>query len=133
MVGVDIDSERTGNRVVTGVQSLQTTHCVLIMEQPPLAVDDAAPRWRVSVALTLRDSALGPGLLEAMLPAVVVGPILHRRQIVAIAYYPSYVLRWEWWFESDAGRARAQVWLHPGVSAHKKVGIWVLPTMQVEP
>ena len=133
MQGVDIDSERKENLVGIDSNVIPSSHCVLIMEQSPLSVDDPAPRWRTSVTLTLRDLFLGPGTLQVTLPAVYVGPILHRRQVVAVAHYPGAVLRWDWRFESDNGRARANVWLHPGMSAREKAGIFVLPTLEIEP
>jgi len=133
MQGVDIDSERKENLVRTDANLNVSNHCVLIMEQSPLSVDDPAPRWRTSVTLTLRDPALGQEALQVTLPAVYVGPILHRRQVVAVAHYPGAVMHWEWRFESDNGRARASVWLHPGTSARDKAGILVLPTLEIEP
>jgi hypothetical protein len=133
MLGIDIDSERKQNSVSTEGPLPLSTHCVLIMEQPAMSIDDAAPTWRVSVRLIIRDPILGQEDLEASLPAVIVGPILHHRQVVAVARYPSPVARWEWTFESDDGRARARVWLHPGQSERAVAGIFVLPTLQVQP
>jgi len=126
--GVVIDSEAKEN-VIRVDAGLPSTHCVLIVEPQALQVDDAAPVWRVSVDITLRDLALGPELLVATMPTVMVGPIMHRRQIAAIARYPGFVAEWVWRFESDAGRARARVWLHPGESVRDQCGIIVMPTV----
>lgn len=124
--GVLIDSEAKENvvRVDTGLPS---THCALIIEPQALQIDDPAPVWRVSVDVTLRDPALGSEPLVATLPTVMVGPVMHRRQVAAIARYPGFVSEWVWRFESDAGRARARVWLHPGESVRDQCGIIVLP------
>jgi hypothetical protein len=124
--GVLIDSEAKEN-VVRVDAGLPSTHCVLIVEPQALQVDDAAPVWRVSVDITLRDPSLGPEPFVATLPTVVVGPVMHRRQIVAMARYPAFVAEWVWRFESDAGRARARVWLHPGESVRDQCGIVVMP------
>jgi len=123
----EIDSERERNVVKTFAANEPWTHCVVIMEQPPLEGDDPPPQWRVSVTLTLRDPELGLGSFEADLPMVVVGPLIHKRQIVAVAKYPSIVLAWAFRFESDAGRAKALVWLHPGASPMGDCGIFVVP------
>ncbi|TKC94579.1 hypothetical protein [Polyangium fumosum] len=128
MVGVHIDSEQKENRVEADA-GLPSNHCVLIVEPAPLNVDDAAPVWRVSVDVVLRDPALGNEVLTATLPAVLIGPIIHKRQVTAIARYPAPVARWVWRFESDAGRARARVWLHPGESTRGECGISVVPAM----
>lgn len=123
--GVLIDSEANENIV----RAVGGTHCVLIVEPQALQVDDAAPVWRVSVDVELRDPVLGSDLLSATLPTVMVGPVMHRRQIVAVARYPAFVWEWVWRFESDAGRARARVWLHPGESVRDQCGIFVLPAV----
>ena len=128
MVGVHIDSEQKENRVEADA-GLPSNHCVLIVEPAPLHVDDVAPVWRVSVDVVLRDPALGNEVLTATLPAVLIGPIIHKRQVTAIARYPAPVARWVWRFESDAGRARARVWLHPGESTRGECGISVVPAM----
>jgi hypothetical protein len=125
MLGVLIDSEAKEN--VVRVEAV-STHCVLIIEPEALQVDDPTPIWRVSVEVSLLDSALGPEPLLATLPTVLVGPIMHQRQVAAIARYPAFVARWAWRFESDAGRARARVWLHPGESVRDQCGIAVLPS-----
>lgn len=124
--GVVIDSEAKEN-IVRVDAGLPSTHCVLIVEPQALQVDDPAPLWRVSVDVTLRDLALGPEPLVATLPTVMVGPVMHRRQVAAIARYPAFVAEWVWRFESDDGRARARVWLHPGESVRDQCGIFVMP------
>ncbi|MDI1451870.1 hypothetical protein [Polyangium sp. 6x1] len=122
----EIDSEARQNIVETEPQFGPSTHCVVIMEQPPLMGDEPPPQWRVSATLALRDKALGKGALLADLPTVVVGPLIHKRQVVAIAKYPSSVDRWSFRFESDAGRATARVWLHPGTSPVTECGLFVV-------
>lgn len=124
--GVLIDSEAKEN-VVRVDAGLPSTHCVLIVEPQALQIDEPAPIWRVSVDVNLRDPALGPEAVEATLPTVLVGPMMHRRQVAAIARYPAFVAEWVWRFESDNGRARARVWLHPGHSVRDHCGIFVLP------
>lgn len=123
--GVLINSEAAEN-IVRVDAGLPSTHCVLIIEPKPLPVDDPAPFWRVSVDVTLHDPALGLEPLVATLPTVIVGPVMHRRQVAAIARYPGFVSEWTWRFESDAGRAQALVWLHPGESVRNDCGIIVL-------
>jgi hypothetical protein len=124
----EIDSERERNVVATDPANGPWTHCAVIMEQPPLEGDDPPPQWRVSATLTLRDPlSLGPMPFQADLPTVIVGPIIHKRQIVALAKYPGIVLVWSFRFESDAGRAKALVWLHPGFSPMGECGIFVVP------
>lgn len=124
--GVVIDSEAKEN-VIRVDAGLPSTHCVLIVEPQALQVDDPAPVWRVSVDVTIKDPALGSEPLVATLPTAMVGPIMHRRQVAAIARYPAFVAEWVWRFESDAGRARARVWLHPGESVRDQCGIFVMP------
>ena len=124
---VEIDSERERNVVATDPANTAWNHCVVIMEQPPLEGDDPPPQWRISATLTLRDPLLGPAPLQADLPTVIVGPLIHKRQIVALAKYPGTVLVWSFRFESDAGRAKALVWLHPGISPTGDCGIFVVP------
>jgi hypothetical protein len=127
IAGAEIDSERTTNVVETDPTLGSSTHCVVIMEQPPLDVEDPSPRWRISATLTLRDSAaLGPDPILADLPVVVVGPLVHKRQIMAVARYPGRVFKWSFRFESDNGRAKARVWLHPGTSTTGECGIFVV-------
>lgn len=130
MQGVLIDSEAKENVARTDI-GIPSTHCVLIMEPQPLQVDDPAPVWRVSLDVVLHDPILGPDPFVTTLPAVVIGPIMHRRQVAAMARYPAFVAEWVWRFESDAGRARARVWLHPGESARDACGIFVLHSMLV--
>lgn len=124
--GVLVDSEAKEN-VIRVDAGLPSTHCVLIVEPQVLQVDDPAPVWRVSVDITIRDPALGSGPLVATLPTAMVGPMMHRRQVAAIARYPGFVAEWIWRFESDNGRARARVWLHPGESVRDQCGIFVMP------
>lgn len=125
----EIDSENKINVVETDPQFGPWTHCVVIMEQPPLQGDNPPPTWRLSATLTLRDPSIdaGPEPMQADLPTVMVGPLIHRRQIVALAKYPGEVSRWTFRFESDYGRARARVWLHPGISPTGECGIFVVP------
>lgn len=123
--GVLINSEAQEN-IVRVNAGLPSTHCVLIVEPDALPVDDPAPFWRISVDVTLCDPALGLEPLVATLPTVILGPIMHRRQVAAIARYPGFVSEWTWRFESDYGRARALVWLHPGESVRNHCGIIIL-------
>jgi hypothetical protein len=124
----EIDSEKERNVVETNPQFGPWTHCVVIMEQPPLDGDEPPPQWRISATLTFRDpAAFGSDPVLADLPTVVVGPLIHKRQVVALAKYPGSVLKWSFRFESDAGRAKARVWLHPGVSSTGECGIFVVP------
>ncbi|MRG98473.1 hypothetical protein [Polyangium spumosum] len=122
----EIDSEKAMNVVETDPDFGASNHCVIIMEQPPLDGEDPAPRWRVSATLTLRDAVLGPDSIQADLPVVVVGPLVHKRQIMAVARYPGRVVKWSFRFESDDGRAKARVWLHPGSSLMGECGIFVV-------
>lgn len=122
----EIDSEARQNVVETATTRARWTHCVVIMEQPPLLGDEPPPQWRISVTLTLEDPYLGPEPVLADLPTVIVGPLIHKRQIVAIAKYPSNVSKWSFRFESDAGRAAARVWLHPGYSPVTECGLFVV-------
>jgi len=122
----EIDSEKATNVVKTDPQFGMSNHCVVIMEQPPLLGEANIPRWRIAVTLILQDTTLGPDPLEADLPTVMVGPLVRKRQIVAIAKYPGRVVQWAFRFESDEGRSKARVWLHPGFSAHVDCGIFVV-------
>ncbi len=124
--GVLINSEAKEN-VIRVDAGLPSTHCVLIVEPEALQIHAPAPVWRVSVDIALRDLSLGTEPLVATLPTVMVGPVMHRRQVAAIARYPGFVAEWAWRFESDAGRARARVWLHPGESVRDQCGIFVMP------
>ncbi len=123
----EIDSEKTSNVVETDPNFGMSTHCVVIMEQPPLFGEAQAPRWRISATLRLQDPVLGPDPVLADLPVVVVGPLVHKRQIMAVARYPGRVVQWTFRFESDEGRAKALVWLHPGISVTGECGIFVVP------
>lgn len=127
----EIDSEKPSNVVETDPTFGASTHCVVIMEQPPLDGEDPPPRWRISVTLLLRDAVLGPDPILADLPVVVVGPLVHKRQIMAVARYPGRVSQWTFRFESDEGRAKARVWLHPGSSLTGECGIFVIPHSSV--
>ncbi len=122
----EIDSEARQNSVDTGQKFGRWTHCTVIMEQPPLWGDEPLPQWRISVTLTLFDGRFGAEPLLADLPTVIVGPLIHKRQVVAIAKYPSIVSKWSFRFESDAGRAAARVWLHPGFSLVTDCGLFVV-------
>ncbi|MDI1445943.1 hypothetical protein [Polyangium sp. 6x1] len=128
MVSVtEIDSEKERNVVETDPALEPSNHCVVIMEQLPLTYHEPAPTWRVSVALTIRDAGVfGKLSIQADLPTVIIGPLLLKRQIVAVARYPGRVASWSFRFESDAGRAKALVWLHPGVSPTDQCGIHVV-------
>ncbi|MDI3291910.1 hypothetical protein [Polyangium sp. 15x6] len=122
----EIDSEAKQNVVETDAQYGPWTHCVVIMEQPPLWGDALPPEWRVSATLTLVDPLFGKDPVLADLPTVVVGPLIHKRQVVAMARYPGRVAKWSFRFESDAGRATARVWLHPGNAPVVDCGIFVV-------
>lgn len=122
----EIDSEARQNVVDTGKTFGRWTHCTIIMEQPPLLGEAPPPQWRISVTLTIVDAFLGPEPLLANLPTIIVGPLIHKRQIVAIAKYPSIVSKWSFLFESDAGRATARVWLHPGSAPVTECGLFVV-------
>ncbi len=122
----EIDSEARQNVVDTGPKFGRWTHCAVIMEQPPLLGDEPAPQWRISVTLTLVDGRFGPEPLLADLPTIIIGPLIHKRQIVAIAKYANIVSKFSFRFESDAGRAAARVWLHPGFSLVTDCGLFVV-------
>lgn len=122
----EIDSEAKQNVVETDPQFGPSTHCVVIMEQPTLLGDEPPPRWQVSATLTLQDAALGKEAVVATLPTVIVGPLVQKRQIVAMAKYPNPVVKWSFRFWSDAGRATARVWLHPGNAPVTECGIFVV-------
>lgn len=129
MLAVELDSEKKENKAITEPQIIISNQCVLIMEPAPLQILERAPIWRVSVEVVLRDPVLGAEDLRAMLPAASLGPIMHTRQVVAVARYPSSVCQWVWFFESSAGRAKAKVWLHPVNAPHCDIGVFVLPTL----
>jgi len=118
----EIDSEQATNVVKTNPKFGTSNHCVVIMEQPPLFGEATIPSWRIAVTLTLRDPRLGLDMLEADLPTVIVGPLVHKRQIVAIAKYPGRVIQWSFRFGSDEGRAKARGWFPPGVSSPRCCG-----------
>ncbi|WP_170320047.1 hypothetical protein [Polyangium spumosum] len=122
----EINSESKHNVVESDPQFGPSTHCVVIIEQPPLMGDEPPPQWRVSATLTLLDPVFGKEALLATLPTVIVGPLIQKRQVVAMAKYPSPVERWTFRFASDAGRATARVWLHPGNSPVTECGIFVV-------
>jgi len=123
---VEIDSEKDSNVVETDPQFGPSTHCVVIIEQPPLLGRARLPRWRVAATLTLHDAVFGPEPMLADLPAVIVGPLIQKRQVVAIARYPVAVSKWSFRFDSDEGRSKGLVWLHPGTSVSHKCGIVVV-------
>jgi len=124
---VEIDSERKINVVETDPLFGPSNHCTVIIEQPPLVGRAEPPRWRVSATLTLRDPfVFGTDPLLATLPTVIVGPLIHKRQVVALGKYPDRVWKWSFRFESDEGRAKGLVWLHPGFSPHGDCGIFVV-------
>lgn len=128
MVGAtEIDSEKDRNVVETDPSLDPSNHCVVIMEQLPMTYHDPPPTWRVSVALTIRDPLVfGKTPMQVDLPTVIIGPLILKRQAVAVARYPGRVTLWSFRFESDAGRAKALVWLHPGVSPTDQCGIEVV-------
>lgn len=124
---VEIDSEKEINLVETEPQFGPSSHCVVIMEQPPLFGRTAMlPRWRVSATLTIRGEPFYPDQVIADLPTVVVGPLVHKRQVVAVAKYPGLVSKWSFHFQSDEGRAKGLVWLLPGNSTLNECGIFVV-------
>ena len=123
--GAEIDSEAKKNEIVVSLNSY-VNHCVVIMEQGPIELDAAAPRWRISATLFFHDVLLGRRI-EADLPFVTIRPLEHKRQIVAIAKAPLAVLQWTFRFESDEGRAKAMVWIVPGTSTASECGIFEVP------
>lgn len=123
--GAEIDSEAKKNELVVSLNSY-TNQCVVIMEQGPIDLDAAAPRWRISATLFFHDVLLGRRL-EADLPFMTIRPLEHTRQIVAIVKAPLAVLRWTLRFESDEVRAKAMVWLVPGTSTASECGIFEVP------
>ena len=88
--------------------------------------DATAPHWRISASLLVADEDLGVNI-EADLAVITIRPIQHKRQIVAIAKVPMIVSKWTFRFESDAGRAKAMVWLVPGISMPFECGIFEVP------
>ncbi|MDC3959211.1 hypothetical protein [Polyangium jinanense] len=96
------------------------------MDPPLLVGDEPPPQWQVSATLTLRDVVFGKERLLVSLPVVIVGPLVQKRQVVAMAKYPSPVERWAVRFWSGAGRATARVWLHPGTSPVTDCRIFVV-------
>lgn len=123
--GAEIDSEAKKNEISVGLNS-HTNHCVVIMEQGPIDLDAAAPRWRISATLLIHDVPSGTRI-EADLPFIKIRPLQHTRQIVAIAKMPMAVVKWVFRFESDEGRAKARVWLFPGKSTASECGIFEVP------
>lgn len=121
-----ISSEAPKNEIESDPGVALSNQCVLIMEQAPISADDPAPIWRVSVGLITQPMVkdhVGPLLLNTIL----IGPLLHVRQVVAIARFPADVERWVWWFESDHGRAEASVWILPGRSDAGPCGLFPVP------
>ncbi|HRI71024.1 MAG TPA: hypothetical protein PK156_42625 [Polyangium sp.] len=123
--GAEIDSEAKKNEV-TVTSNGYTNHCLVIMEQGAIEFDATAPRWRISASLLVVDEDVGVNF-EADLPFITIRPIQHKRQIVAIAHVPMIVSKWTFRFESDAGRAKAMVWLVPGISMPFECGIFEVP------
>lgn len=123
--GAEIDSEAKKNEISVFLNSY-TNHCVVIMEQGPIDLDAAAPRWRISATLHIHDVPSGTRI-EADLPFIKIRPLCHKRQIVAIAKVPMAVVRWVFRFESDEVRAKAHVWLFPGLSTASECGIFEVP------
>ncbi len=123
--GAEIDSEAKKNEIEASWNSF-TNHCVVIMEQGPIDLDVAAPRWRISATLLIHDPPSGIRM-EADLPFITIRPIQHKRQIVAIAKAPLAIVRWVFRFESDEGRSKALVWLLPGKSIASECGIFEVP------
>lgn len=123
--GTEINSENKTNTAFVEPQT-STNHCVVLMEQMPMELEAPAPRWRVAASLTIVDPPFGVEIV-ADLPFVLLPPLVHKRQIVAVAKYPAVVVtRWDFRFESDDGRALAKVWLHPGTSTPSDCGIFVV-------
>jgi len=123
--GAEIDSEAKKNEIVASINS-PTNHCVVIMEQGPIELDAKAPRWRISATLLIHD-APSATRIEADLPFITIRPIVHKRQIVAIAKAPVVVMQWTFRFESDDVRAKALVWLFPGRSTSSECGVFEVP------
>ncbi|MBK9266177.1 MAG: hypothetical protein IPM54_41115 [Polyangiaceae bacterium] len=123
--GAEIDSEAKANEIVE-TPSFYTNHCVVIMEQGPIELDVPAPRWRISATLLIHDVPTATRI-EADLPFITIPPLVHTRQIVAIAKIPMPVARWKFRFESDNVRAKAKVWLFPGTSVASECGIFEVP------
>lgn len=124
--GAEIDSEAEKNEIETPPTNFRTNHCVVILEQGPIDLDAAAPRWRISATLLIHDPLTGLRI-EADLPFITIRPLQHKRQIVAIARAPLAVVRWTFRFESDQGRSRAKVWLLAGKSTPFECGIFEVP------
>jgi hypothetical protein len=125
MDGAEIDSEAKKNEVVTTLNGY-TNHCVVIMEQGPIELDAAAPRWRISASLTIHDLPSDRRII-ADLPFILIPPLIHTRQVVAVAKIPMTVVRWTFRFECDEVRANAKVWLFPGTSTSSECGIFRVP------
>jgi hypothetical protein len=58
MQGAEIDSEAKKNEIAI-LPDYYSNHCVVIMEQGAMALETAAPRWRISVTLHIRDEHSG--------------------------------------------------------------------------
>jgi hypothetical protein len=123
--GAEIDSEAKKNEVSISLNSY-TNHCVVVMEQGPIELDIKAPRWRISATLLIHDVPSGKRF-EVDLPFITIRPIVHQRQIVAIAKVPMTVMRWTVRFESDDVRIKTKVWLYPGSSTPSECGIFEVP------
>ncbi len=121
-----INSESAKNEITTDPNEPISNHCLVILEQAAIGADDPAPIWRVSVGASVQPvikDHVGPLLLNAIL----VGPLVRVRQVVAIARFPGDVTQWTFWFESDHGRAEATVWLVPGRSEAGPCGLFPVP------
>jgi hypothetical protein len=123
--GAEIDSEAKKNEVVASLNSY-TNHCVVIMEQGPVELDIKAPRWRISATLLIHDIPSGTRF-DVDLPFITIQPIVHKKQIVAIAKVPMTVVRWAVRFESDDIRIKTRIWLYPGISTPSACGIFEVP------
>jgi hypothetical protein len=123
MSSVRINSEERENRVDSDPNVGFTTHCLVLLDQPPIRDDDASPIWRIKAAVDL--GVAGEPLFD--LNTILIGPFIHKRQAVAIAKFPGAVKQWSFWFESDHGRAEALVTLLPGNSLHHFCGVYAIP------
>jgi hypothetical protein len=122
MASTRINSENKENRVESDPAMGLTTHCLVLLEQPPIGGEDPAPLWRLSCAVDL-----SPGEPELVLNTILIGPFIHSRQAVAIGKFPGAVIKWIFWFESDHGRAEALITLIPGNSLHHHCGVYTIP------
>lgn len=117
-----IKSEDPENRIDSDPNVGFTTHCLVLLDQPPIQGDEASPIWRLKAAV---DLGIGEPLFD--LNTILVGPFIHKRQAVAIAKFPGAVRQWSFWFESDHGRAEGFVTLLPGNSLHHFCGVYAIP------